>query len=441
MNLLGANRVRYSALTSLLLLLTAYTSAAANLTGTATNKTTNAPAAGDDVILLRLAQGMQEVARAKTDTKGKFTVNLDDSTSPHLVRVIHQNVTYHRLAPPGTSSVEVDVYDVAKKVEGISTAIDVMRLQAESGTLEVAESFAVKNQSQPPRTQMRENNYEFQLPDGAQIDSGTAMTSGGQPLNVAPVPLSGKKSRYAFTFPLRPGETRFDVVYHLPYSGQLRIQTNPLVAMEHFAVMLPKEMQFKPETPSRFQPMGEESGAEVQVATGVQAQQPLAFTISGNGILRMPTDARQGGGQPGAGSQGDSEQTGSLQGGADQSAANGRGRPGGGLGPPTDAPDPLHSVRWYILAGLAAVLAFGAVYIAARPRTAAGVLNGGAVNLAGSLPPAQSQNRSGLLLEALKEELFQLEVERQQGRITPPDYEKAKAALDQTLQRAIVRKT
>ena len=47
--------------------------------------------------------------------------------------------------------------------------------------------------------------------------------------------------------------------------------------------------------------------------------------------------------------------------------------------------------------------------------------------------------RSSMLLEALKEELFQLEVERKQGKITPAEYEKAKAALDQTLDRALKR--
>jgi len=41
-----------------------------------------------------------------------------------------------------------------------------------------------------------------------------------------------------------------------------------------------------------------------------------------------------------------------------------------------------------------------------------------------------------MLLEGLKEELFQLEVEHKQGRISQQEYESAKAALDQTLQRA-----
>ena len=89
------------------------------------------------------------------------------------------------------------------------------------------------------------------------------------------------------------------------------------------------------------------------------------------------------------------------------------------------------------------MLAFGAVYIATRssyaPRAAAAGAagNGGAGSRSLALP---KQNRSALLLEALKEEMFELEVERQQGRISQQDYEKSKAALDQTLQRAIARK-
>jgi hypothetical protein len=54
---------------------------------------------------------------------------------------------------------------------------------------------------------------------------------------------------------------------------------------------------------------------------------------------------------------------------------------------------------------------------------------------------ASPAGHSAMLLAALKEELFQLEVERQQGHISQQEYEKNKAALDQTLQRAVKRET
>ena len=130
-----------------LLLLSTLSFAAQTLTGTVKNSTTGKPAAGDDVVLLKLGQGMEEAGRTKADAKGHFSFTLDDTPSPHLVRVIHQDVTYHRMAPPGTTSVEVEVFDVAKKVEGIEVVADIMRVQAEQGSLEIVRIFGVDNTS------------------------------------------------------------------------------------------------------------------------------------------------------------------------------------------------------------------------------------------------------------------------------------------------------
>jgi hypothetical protein len=52
---------------------------AATLTGTVTNGTTNKPAAGDEVILIKLASGMEEAGHTKADAQGKFSLNLDET--------------------------------------------------------------------------------------------------------------------------------------------------------------------------------------------------------------------------------------------------------------------------------------------------------------------------------------------------------------------------
>src|SRR6202043_1004167 len=127
----------------------------------------------------------EEAGRTKADTKGNFTFKLDDPQTPHLVRAIHQEVTYHRMAPPGTTSVEVEVFDVGKKVEGIDVVADIMRFQAGQGQLQVERTFAVNNNSKPPRTQMNEHNLEFYVPDGATITEAQAMTAGGPPVKPA----------------------------------------------------------------------------------------------------------------------------------------------------------------------------------------------------------------------------------------------------------------
>lgn len=406
-------------------LLLACLASAENLTGTAKNATTGKPAAGDDVVLLSLGQGMEESGRTKTDSSGKFSLKLDDANSPHLVRVIHQGVTYHHMAPPGTTSVEVEVYDVAKKVDAIGVTADVMRFQAQGNELQGIRLFAVNNTSDPPRTQMNDQNFEFYLPEGAQIDTSLAKTAGGQPVNSAPVPQK-EKNRYAFIFPLRPGETQFQVAFHVSYTGEASIDPKPLYPAQHFVVMLPKTMKFNAGSAAGFQSMQDpqQSDSVVQVASNTQLGQPLAFKISGTGALQSESGggATEGGG-----------------------ATAGRdSRPGGGLGPPIDAPDPLEKYRWYLLGGFAVILAAGALYIAGRSKTAA-VPDFAPTDVElpapVPVPRAAPAARPGLLLEALKEELFQLEVEHKQGHISQQEYEKAKAALDETLSRAIKRES
>src|SRR5581483_3490464 len=338
----------------------ALTAAAENLTGTVTNGTTGKPSAGDDVVLIKLAQGMEEAGRTKTEQQGRFSLALD-APGPHLVRVIHQEVTYHKMAPPGTNTADVEVYDVAKKVDAISTTVDVMRFQTENNNLEVLELYAVRNSSTPPRTQMNDPNYEIQLPPGAQIDSAYAKSPGGQPVNTSAVPQQ-KKGRYGIVFPLRPGETQFQIAYHIPnYSGATKIEPHPVVDMQHFVVMLPKSMQFKA-VDGRFQPMPDETGSTVQVITNVKAGEAIAFNVSGTGLL-----AEEGGGAQAGGAQGGGAQGSEMGGG--QPPASADNRPGGGLGPPVDSPDPLHNDRWYILGGFAFVLAAGAVYVAKQRPT------------------------------------------------------------------------
>jgi len=73
------------------------------------------------------------------------------------------------------------------------------------------------------------------------------------------------------------------------------------------------------------------------------------------------------------------------------------------------------------------VLVTGAIYTVNRSKGSAP---------AGSAPAGSA----GGLLEGLKEELFQLEMEHKQGQISDAEYAKNKAALDQTLTRAIKRR-
>jgi hypothetical protein len=146
--------------------------------------------------------------------------------------------------------------------------------------------------------------------------------------------------------------------------------------------------------------------AIAEVASNPQPGQKLVFEISGEGTLKSQ----------------DEQASNQVSG----PAASTDNRPGGGLGPPIEAPDPLDKYRTLILVGFGAVLVVGAIYITQRSRSSHAV-------------PVAASSQSGKLLDALKEELFQLEVEHKQGQITDQEYARVKAALDQTLARAIKR--
>jgi hypothetical protein len=240
------------------------------------------------------------------------------------------------------------------------------------------------------------------------------------PVQSPAVPL-GDKGHYTFLFPVRPGETRFQISYHLAYSGSIQLAPRHALQMDTVAIMLPKSMSFKPGAASNYIAVTEDTTAQTYVARNVAPSQPLDFTLSGAG--QLPRDQENPG--PGNNSQ------------ADASAPNPSGdtRPGGGLGVPIDTPDPLSKYKWWIIGGLLLLFAGGAGFMLSRPAVPAGATVPAPAIAGQQLAPSRPQ----ALLEALKEELFTLETEHLAGSLSEADYAAQKAALDVVLRRAIRR--
>jgi hypothetical protein len=304
---------------------------------------------------------------------------------------------------------------------------------------------------------MNDHNFEFYVPPGAKVEQVQARAPNGQPIRAEVVPQA-EKNRYAINFPLRPGETQFQMEFTLPYTGEIKIDPKPLYPSEHFVVVLPQTMKFKAANPPSFESVHDprQGDSQVEIAKQTKPGQPLGFMLTGNGVIsESPGEVASGAAQQQDQLQQQQQQPDQPQAGDSRSNDN---RPGGGLGVPIDAPDALQRYRWPILGAFAVLLAIGgwvvtkrqpvpsvAMTSAAKPGPASSG-SGAAVHPAAPTPTAPATStastpvaRSSMLLEALKEELFQLEVEKKQGKITPADYEKARAALDQTLDRALKR--
>ena len=406
--------------------------AATPISGVVTNKTTGKPSAGDTVTLIRLAQGMQEATHTTTDAHGHYTLEVPDD-GLHLVRVTHDLANYFRPAPAGTTTVDLDVYNAAAHVKGVTSEAQVMRIESDaSGTsLRIVENFFLKNASNPPMTQFSKQPFDFWLPDGAVVEGAAAESPDGMPVRQGPVPLA-EKNHFTFLFPIRPGETRFQITYRIPYTGKLAVEPKLTMPTDTVAIMIPKSMTFAPVAGAPYSPVDDEVDAHTLVARSVTPGQPLGFTLAGTGQLPRDNSApTQGGAQS---SQGPAQPTDNGQSAAADT------RPGGGLGNPLDESgnrDPWAKYKWWILSGLAVLLAGAAGVLLRKPSSNSTVV------AAGPLPtsplPQTPQTHSAQLLQALKEEMFALETDHLQQRISDEDYVAQKAALELVLRRALQR--
>ena len=393
---------------------------AQSVSGIVTNRTTNKPSANDDVVLLQLAQGMQELARTKTDSHGRFTIAVP-ADGLHLLRVTHDKANYFKPIQPGTQSVDIDVYSAAADVPGVTTEADVLSLQSESGGdgLKVVEHFFLKNDSAPPKTLMSEHPFEFYLPAGATVLGAASKAPGGMAVQAAPVPM-GDPDHYTILFPIRPGQTEFQVTYHLNYKDSFTFHPRPAAPIDNLVLILPKSMSFKPGPSAPYTSVDEEPGAQTYVARNVQPSQPLEFTVGGSG--QLPRDN----GAPGAG--GAAASASNVQ--ADPNTDT---RPGGGLGTPVDKDarrDPWTKYRWWIIAGVALAFAAGAGFLL---RTPAPARTGDAAS-----PTPASAGPHGAL-QILRDEMFSLETDRMTGKLSDGQYSALKAAYDTVLKRTLDR--
>jgi hypothetical protein len=416
----GARYLRHRVAVFMFSLLVSAGGFAAQITGTVTNGTTNKPSAGDEVALLSLASGMQEVGTTKTDSQGHYTLNVPDADGQHVVRVARQSVHYFKGAPPGSTNVDITVYDAATQVDGLVTDARVFHLQASGGSMDVQELYILNNQSQPSRTKIGNQTFAVTLPDGAEMGQASLTGASGMPVTVAAVP-SGAKNRYAYDFPIRPGQTRFEVTYKVPYSGSHEFSFKPVGPLSELGVLLPKSMKFNG-TSGGFAQDVDEAGLAVFFAKNIPANQEIKFSVSGEGLI--PTEP-PGGGNP-------SPPAGES----------------GGVPVPSSSGGTRETL-WFIVGALVILIGGGAFVMwrksAAARAAAQDPKAAKAASKARMQERVQAQAQAakapqGDMLDVLKDELFQLETDRVSGKISQEEYEKSKAGLDTLFRRQMKKR-
>jgi hypothetical protein len=196
-------------------------SAFAAVTGTVINKTTGQPQAGATVALNKLGQdGIELIDQAKSDAQGKFTINQEVSGPPHLIRTAYDGVTYNHMMPPGspTSGLTIEVYNASKTPGSAKVSKHMVLFEPSGGQMEINETYLYNNAGQTAWNDPGNGTLHFFLPGAAGGKVKAEVTApGGMPIG-APVATTAKPDVYEVDYPVKPGETRFDLTYTVPYA-------------------------------------------------------------------------------------------------------------------------------------------------------------------------------------------------------------------------------
>jgi hypothetical protein len=305
-------------------------------------------------------------------------------------------------------------FDSTPKVKGITGSIEIIRVGTNGRLLHVSDMIELRNDASSQLTQAKGRTLEVYLPPEAKIDSVIAAGPERTATWISALPVAGKPGYFTVNFPLRPGATRFSFNYDLPYQGQAVFRTRRMYPVQQFAVMIPATMKFKRRS-GTFQvlPTGDKV-YQVEVAMQVDAGEGPEFEISGS----LP-----------GGSAGESRMkpqtvtsVWASSGGATAPTA-GKSTATGGSGPKQSY---VSWPRLSIVVAAGLVLCIFVLFLCRRQP-----------NVGDAIIPRESTPTSASAMEALRQELFQLELDWLQGTISKEEYDSAKQALQGSVKRAL----
>jgi len=192
--------------------------AQATIDGTVVNRTSGRPAPGVQVRLIRMSAGGPEpVETVKSDPQGRFSFQRTPEAVHYVLEAQHQGVTYTAMLPPGATQrdVELTVYDVTRRAGTARLAQRIIFLEPDPGRLNVNETWLFNNDTRLTWHEPGGALRFFAPPEVGEKVTVMVTAPGGMPL-----PRQARRRRAGdlleLDFPIKPGETRFDLSYTLP---------------------------------------------------------------------------------------------------------------------------------------------------------------------------------------------------------------------------------
>lgn len=191
----------------------------ASVDGTVMNATTGKPQPSVIVTLVQPGpQGMDTIGSLKSDAQGKFKFDKDLPPGPALLQAIYQGTTYTLILQPGasTSGVNVKIYDSTAKAGVAKVSQHMILIEPGATSLDISETFLVENETSTTFQDPQKGSVQFYLPEAAGGKVKVTINApGGMPIE-RDAEKTAVKNVYKIAYPVKPGESRFDVSYSLP---------------------------------------------------------------------------------------------------------------------------------------------------------------------------------------------------------------------------------
>ncbi len=183
-----------------------------------------APPAAVPLDVIGLAGGMSVLKSSVTDAAGKFHIDGLPTNAPVLIRAEYKSVFYYGQATfdaGGKASVEIQVFEPTTSMQGIRLESARVAFKLTGDGLISLESYAINNETKPPRSYMREDgNFRFSKAPGITEPPRLDVTAPGASMPVTQSPLESPDGQSYYTlYPLRPGPTTFEIQQALPYQN------------------------------------------------------------------------------------------------------------------------------------------------------------------------------------------------------------------------------
>jgi len=192
--------------------------ALAAVTGTVINRTTGQPQAGITISLLRMGQaGPEPAGGVKADAQGKFSLD-QPVQGPTLLRATIDGVTYNKVLAPGqpTEGITLDIYNASKLPGNAKVSKHMLLFQPQGQEMVVNEAYIIANEGTTAWNDPAAGTVHFYVPPKASKVEVNATPPAGMPLKTPPQ-KTDQADVYKLNFAIRPGETRLDMSYTVPY--------------------------------------------------------------------------------------------------------------------------------------------------------------------------------------------------------------------------------